>query len=163
MEYIESLSGDNGCFLCRYREATENDSENFVLWRGQRCFVVLNRFPYTNGHAMVAPLAHIATLADLDTETMCELTAMVRDLQGVLTDVVHADGFNIGMNIGRCAGAGLPDHLHVHVVPRWNGDTNFMPVFGEVRVIPMSLKSLYGKLREASERMRPPRSTPEQR
>ncbi|MCY2927707.1 MAG: HIT domain-containing protein, partial [Planctomycetota bacterium] len=124
MEYIHSLSGPEGeCFLCRDRDNQADDDKNLVLWRGPRCLAVLNRFPYTGGHALVAPNAHVADLGDLDTPTMTEIMEMVRDVQKVLQEVVHAHGFNIGINLGRCAGAGLPGHLHVHVVPRWNGDT----------------------------------------
>lgn len=147
MEYIESLSGpDDGCFLCHYRDNPQEDSENLVVWRGQNCFVVMNRFPYTGGHLLVSPLAHVASLSDLDRDTMCEIMEMTRDCQELLSKAVNAQGFNVGINVGRCAGAGLPGHLHVHVVPRWEGDTNFMPVFGDVRVIPQSLDRLYEQL-----------------
>lgn len=147
MEYIESLSNENdeGCFLCRGRDE-DDDEKNLILWRGQHCFAVLNRFPYTGGHALVAPLAHIADLADMTGAAMGELMEMLRDLQHLLSQTINAEGFNVGINIGQCAGAGLPGHLHAHIVPRWRGDTNFMSVFGDVRVIPTSLASLYTQL-----------------
>jgi len=143
MEYISSLADeDAGCFLCRDRDDPANDAANLVLWRGPTCFAVLNRFPYTGGHTMIAPLGHLGELDNLDSETMTEMMELVRDTVAVLRHVVGAHGFNVGMNIGRCAGAGLPGHLHMHVVPRWRGDTNFLPVFGKVRVIPETLQKL---------------------
>lgn len=151
IEYIQSLSGDDDtCFLCRYRDEPSKDAENLLLWRGAKCFAVMNRFPYTGGHMLVAPLEHVPELADLSNDTMCEMMEMVRDLQSILTRAIGAHGFNIGMNLGRCAGAGLPGHLHMHVVPRWNGDTNFMSVLGDIRVIPQALTSLYEQLQKAS-------------
>ncbi|MGC9455288.1 MAG: HIT family protein [Phycisphaerae bacterium] len=151
MEYIDSLSDeDQGCFLCRYRDDPANDAENLVLWRGRRSFVVLNRFPYTGGHSLIAPAEHVGDVADLDDETLLEMMHLLRDLKRTLDEALSPDGYNVGINIGQCAGAGLPGHLHVHVVPRWGGDTNFMPVFGGVRVIPQTLGELYTQLREAS-------------
>lgn len=162
MEYINGLQdGKEGdCFLCSYRES-DDDEENLVLWRGRRSFAVLNRFPYTGGHSMVAPLDHVASLDDLDSQTMLEIMEMIRELRTLLAHALNAEGFNVGMNIGRCAGAGLPGHLHVHIVPRWRGDTNFMSVFGKVHVIPTSLELLYAQLREASEELKLPRISPE--
>lgn len=152
MEYIRSLSPeqDKGCFLCRSAEHPENDESNFVLWRGPRTFAMLNRFPYTGGHALVAPYEHIAELADIDAAAMREMMEMLRDLQAVLARAIRAQGFNIGINLGRCAGAGLPGHLHAHIVPRWSGDTNFMTVLDDVRVIPQALDELCTQLRAAS-------------
>lgn len=150
MEYIDSLSEDEGgCFLCRYVEQPQADQENLVLWRGRHCLAVLNRFPYTGGHTMIAPLAHVANMDDLAADAMVEIMQYLRDVQRIITHAIRSDGFNIGINIGRCAGAGLPGHLHIHIVPRWNGDTNFMAVFGGVRVIPESLEKLYQQLRKA--------------
>ena len=162
MEYIDALHEQPGgeCFLCRYRDRKDQDAENLVLWRGRRSFVVINRFPYTSGHSMVAPYDHVAELGDLDGPIVQEMFAFLRDLQQVLAGALHAEGFNIGINLGRCAGAGLPDHLHVHIVPRWKGDTNFMPVFGDVRVIPQSLQAIYGQLREAGQRLGLPGEAP---
>jgi ATP adenylyltransferase len=149
MEYINGLAEGDGCFLCRCRDQG-GDAKNLVLWRGRRALAVLNRFPYTGGHSLVAPLEHLAAPADLDDETMLEMFQMVRDLQRVLEATIHPQGFNIGLNLGRCAGAGLPGHLHVHVVPRWSGDTNFMPVLGEATVIPVALDKLLAQLRQAA-------------
>jgi ATP adenylyltransferase len=117
---------------------------------------VLNRFPYTGGHSLVAPLDHVAELAELDEQTMLEMFQMFRDLQHVLSQALHAQGFNIGINLGRCAGAGLPDHLHAHVVPRWAGDTNFMPVLGGTTVIPVALEKLHAQLRDAARQLHLP-------
>lgn len=155
LEYIHSLSEpEGGCFLCRYREEEARDRANLVLWRSGRTLTVLNRFPYTGGHSMVAPLAHLGDLSDLDDAALLETMSGVRDVQRVLAKAVGAEGFNIGINVGRCAGAGLPGHLHVHVVPRWGGDTNFMSVLGDVRVIPQSLDALYDAMRQAAADLR---------
>ena len=154
-EYIRSLSDerDAGCFLCRCRDETARDRENLVLWRRQRCLAVLNRFPYTGGHALVAPADHTPDMASIDGATMREMMEMLRDVQSALGAALGAEGFNIGINVGRCAGAGLPGHLHAHVVPRWGGDTNFMSVFDNVRVIPMSLEAIYDAVRDAAGRL----------
>jgi len=158
IEYIQSLAGDDDtCFLCRYRDEPDRDSENLLLWRGEECFAVMNRFPYTGGHMLVAPLEHVGGLEDIPCATMCEMMEMVRDLQSVLTRAIGAHGFNVGMNIGRCAGAGLPGHLHLHVVPRWSGDTNFMSVLGDIRVIPQALDQLYERLKEVSAELQLPK------
>ena len=155
LEYIESLHDDavTGCFLCRHRDEPQRDRENLVLWRGDRMLAMLNRFPYTGGHALVAPRDHVANLGDLDGPAMQEMMEMLRDLQIVLAESIGAQGFNVGINLGHCAGAGLPGHLHAHIVPRWSGDTNFMSVFDNVRVIPTSLRSLYDVLSDADERL----------
>lgn len=153
IEYIAGLnedSDDGGCFVCRYRDETDQDDANFVLWRGKHCFAMLNRYPYTGGHCMVAPYAHEGSMDNLEPAILLEMMEMIRDLRLLLAHAMHAQGFNVGMNIGRCAGAGLPDHLHLHIVPRWVGDTNFMSVLGGARVIPQSLEHLLGLLKDAS-------------
>jgi len=158
IEYIDGLhEGRDGCFLCRYRDDPDKDAENLVLWRGRCSFTVLNRFPYTGGHSLIAPFRHAADLAELDGPTILEMMEMARDVQRVLAESIHAEGFNVGMNIGRCAGAGLPDHLHIHVVPRWAGDTNFMAVLGGVNTIPQMLKDLYAQLARAGRELNLPR------
>lgn len=160
MDYIDSLAeGQDDCFLCRYRDQPDHDEKNLVLWRGGRALALLNRFPYTGGHSMVAPLNHVGALSELDPETMREMMELLRDLQQVLAQAVRAQGFNIGMNVGRCAGAGLPGHLHVHIVPRWQGDTNFMTVFGGARVISQALDDLYVQLRQAGRELKLPKLT----
>lgn len=154
MEYIDGLAADEGgCFLCEYRDAPDDDREHLVVFRRPRTMVVMNRFPYTGGHLLIAPNAHVGLLHDLDTETMLELMTTLRDCQDLLTRALNPEGFNIGFNIGRCAGAGLPDHIHMHVVPRWEGDTNFMSVLGDVRVVPQALQATYDRLRELAVEM----------
>lgn len=156
LEYIHSLRDEAepaGCFLCRYRERPGDDACNGVIWRGERCFTLFNRFPYSNGHLLIAPYAHEGLLDALDEPTLTELMRQVRDAQRLLRETTSAQGFNVGMNFGRCAGAGLPDHLHVHIVPRWEGDTNFMPVLGDTKVIPQSIAALLGLMREAAGRL----------
>jgi len=153
MEYIAALEdqdGDTDCFLCRYRDTPQNDAQNRVLWRSQHTLTILNRFPYTNGHLLLAPTTHCGELEDLTDEVLAELALRVRDAKRVMQQVVSAQGFNIGMNLGRCAGAGLPEHLHWHLVPRWAGDTNFMAVTGAVRVISQALQVVDEKFRALS-------------
>jgi ATP adenylyltransferase len=161
MEYIDALNDGgpaDGCFLCRYVGQADQDAKNLVLWRGRKSFVLLNRFPYTGGHTLIAPYAHAPDLESLDDKTMLEMMHFLRDMQRVLTAALRCDGFNIGINIGRCAGAGLPGHLHLHIVPRWAGDTNFMPVFGGVRVIPVTLEAMYATLRKTGQELKLPDS-----
>lgn len=152
MEYLRRLENKQvDCFFCRYRDLPDRDAENHVLWRGPRAFAMLNGFPYNGGHCLVAPYDHLGEMTDLPEETLAELMLHVRDLQRVIRQAMGPDGFNIGGNLGRCAGAGLPGHLHLHVVPRWSGDTNFMPVLGNVHVIPDFLSKMYAALREAAD------------
>lgn len=156
MEYIRSLADENedgGCFLCQYAANPDSDSENHVIWRGPTCLTTFNRFPYSNGHLLVAPLAHQADLDDLSETVLNELIRQVRDAKKLLAETVCAHGFNIGMNFGRCAGAGLPEHLHVHIVPRWDGDTNFMAVVGNARVISQGIDAVYEQMREAATKL----------
>lgn len=151
LSYIVSnkdVKQPEGCFLCRYAAAPEEDSKNLVVMRGRRTMTVLNRFPYNNGHLLVAPLAHKANLTELDPEELLECQQALQKMIGAITKTMSADGFNVGLNLGKIAGAGVPGHLHWHLVPRWNGDTNFMPVLTNVNVIPQSLEALYSLLTE---------------
>lgn len=159
MEYIGGLSDNktDGCFLCAYRDDPHNDTDNLVLWRGRTCFVVFNRFPYSSGHMLIAPYQHLGTPADLDDQIMTEIMVHVRDLEILLRRHMNPEGFNLGANIGHCAGAGLPGHFHMHLLPRWTGDTNFMSVIDDVRVIPQSLNTLYAELRTLADEMHLPR------
>lgn len=153
LEYVRALAPPGAadeCFLCKYWAHADADRANHVLWRTGRCFVALNRFPYNNGHLLIAPGGHQPSLADLDDAALAELFRMVRDAQRLLMHVLRPHGSNVGMNFGRCAGAGLPDHMHVHVVPRWDGDTNFMSIVGDTRVIPQDLDRLYADLVRAA-------------
>lgn len=136
----------DGCFLCRYRDDTR-DAENYVVDRSEHSLIVLNRFPYNNGHLLVAPREHKATLEELSEAELLDLQVQVRRMVQLLKLVMEPDGFNVGLNLGRVAGAGLPGHLHWHIVPRWNGDVNFMPVISDTKVIPQSLDALYQLLR----------------
>lgn len=136
---------DEGCFLCRYRDS-ESDADNFVVARGEKTVVVLNRYPYNNGHLLVAPAAHKGGMDELDDAELLEGMQQVQRLTKALSELISPDGFNVGLNLGRAAGAGLPGHLHWHIVPRWNGDTNFMSVIDDVSVIPQSLRELYDML-----------------
>jgi len=148
MEYIQKLSGaDQGCFLCKYRDQQEMDEKNLVLMRSEHCFVVFNRFPYNNGHLLVAPNLHTGDIDALSDECMLDMMKTLRKCKSILTTAIKPHGFNVGINIGRCAGAGLPDHLHIHLVPRWNGDTNFMAVCGQTDVVSQSMEDLYAKLK----------------
>ena len=147
IEYIRTLADEqDGCFLCRARDETDRDEENLLLWRTGHCVVVMNKFPYTAGHLLIAPAEHVGSMDDIAGEAMREMMELTRDCVKLLAGAIGAGGFNIGINIGRCAGAGLPEHLHLHLVPRWSGDTNFMAVLGDVRVIPQSLTELRAQL-----------------
>jgi ATP adenylyltransferase len=153
LAYVASAKDENpneqGCFLCRYRDENR-DAENFVVSRGKQTLSVLNRFPYNNGHILVAPLAHKAGLEDLNDDELLGCMIELRRLVSVYRGILQPDGFNIGLNLGRAAGAGLPGHIHWHLVPRWSGDTNFMTVVDDVRVISQSLTSLYEMLKSAA-------------
>lgn len=157
MQFICTLREETECFLCEAArtevpapDAPSDAAErtNLVIHRGKRCFVMLNRYPYSNGHLLVAPYEHKSDLGDLDGETLLEIMTTVRDAQKALAEVCTPDGFNVGLNLGKDAGAGLREHLHMHVVPRWRGDTNFMPVLSDTKVIPQALCDICGPLRE---------------
>lgn len=139
-------AGDD-CFICRAL-ASDEDRNNLLVHRDTHCCVVLNRFPYNNGHLLIAPRVHKAHLDELSSEESANMQATITRFVGLLQRRMSPDGFNVGLNLGKAAGAGLPGHLHWHVVPRWTGDTNFMPVLTDVRVIVQSLEALYDLLRE---------------
>ena len=145
--YLEGAdSHSTGCFLCAHAADTAHDREHLVLFRAASVFVVLNLYPYNSGHLMVAPYAHLGDFPRLEPATAAELMEVTQRAVDALRQVYAPDGFNLGMNLGKSAGAGVPDHLHMHVVPRWNGDTNFMPVVGETKVLPESLDQTYERL-----------------
>jgi ATP adenylyltransferase len=151
MAYIDGMSDDghkSGCFLCAARDAAD-DRRALVFLRRPLAFAVLNRFPYNNGHALIVPNAHKGEMADLADDEMLAMMALARDVMALYGRVLRADGYNLGLNFGRVAGAGLPEHLHLHLVPRWTGDTNFMPVLADTKVIPQSLEDLFDRLRAA--------------
>jgi len=141
-------AADDGCILCALRDQDpSNDEASYVVFRGTHHYVVLNIYPYTSGHLMIVPNAHAARLADLPEECLEDLGRLAARAEAVLEEVYHPEGINLGMNLGRSAGAGLPDHLHLHVVPRWSGDTNFMTVTGGTRILPEELWETWRKLR----------------
>lgn len=143
MQYIENIDQKSDCFICDVLNAPlSHDAQHLVVSRHPRCFVILNRFPYNNGHLLVCPNSHKGDLACLDPDEMLELMQVTSSTIELLKRVMHPHGFNVGINIGRVAGAGLPGHLHIHIVPRWDGDTNFMPVLADVKVIPQALEEL---------------------
>ena len=141
MQYIESPK-DDSCIFCLPRPVDE-DRQRLVLFRGKESFVIMNRYPYSNGHLMVAPYRHIADLEDFTTEEMAEMHVLLVKCRTALGRAMAPQGFNVGMNLGEVAGAGIADHLHLHIVPRWKGDTNFMPVFADTRVVPQHLEETY--------------------
>jgi len=147
-KYIENHERKPGCVLCN--EAKKADGpDNLVVFRGQKAFVILNRYPYTNGHLMVVPNDHLASLDLLDASTRAEMMELVNTSILVIGSVYHPEGFNIGINLGSAAGAGIVDHIHIHVVPRWKGDTNFMSTLGKTRVLPEELGETHARLKQA--------------
>ena len=148
MEYITEEPRP-GCLFCRVVENPDDTDAALVVWRPDGAVVMLNKYPYNPGHAMVAPVAHLGGLEDLDEAQTASLMRALKRTITVLKGALKPEGFNIGANVGRVAGAGMPDHVHLHVVPRWNGDTNFMPVLGEVKVVNEHLLQTAAKLSEA--------------
>ncbi|HVT87574.1 MAG TPA: HIT domain-containing protein [Tepidisphaeraceae bacterium] len=149
MDYIRSLDKpDEGCFLCDCAKAATDEERRklLLLWTSEHSIVLINRYPYTNGHLLIAPKAHKADLDQLTPEELNDLQVQTVEAQKLLKRALSPQGFNIGINLGRCAGAGVPGHLHQHIVPRWNGDTNFISVIGEVRVVPQAMSQLYEEL-----------------
>lgn len=143
--YVTSGVEPGGCIFCQKPQLP--DEESLVVHRARHSYVLLNLFPYASGHLMIAPFAHVSTLADCDLEALQEMTALARRAEALLRETYRCEGFNIGFNIGRCAGAGVAGHIHLHLVPRWVGDANFMSVLGETRVLPEELSETWRKLR----------------
>jgi ATP adenylyltransferase len=146
--YIADAAKDTGCIFCA-AVAANDDAKTQIVLRGAKSFVILNRYPYTTGHVMIVPYAHVADLAAADSDMLAEMMRVAQRVQKALHDTYHPEGFNLGMNLGRAAGAGVTGHLHLHVLPRWSGDANFMTVVGETRVEPEDLATTYEKLRKA--------------
>ncbi|MEW6534690.1 MAG: HIT domain-containing protein [Candidatus Auribacterota bacterium] len=144
IEYITAPDKIEGCIFCN--ALSHDDSVHHVLVRRESCFALLNKYPYNNGHLMIAPNQHTGCMEHLAVEVMGEMMELVRDCKQILSAAMCPDGFNIGINIGRVAGAGILEHLHIHIVPRWNGDTNFMPVIGDTKVMPQALDGAYQAL-----------------
>ncbi len=146
MEYLRNIDQkDEGCIFC-VKPQQDTDRDNLILSRGELNFIIMNKYPYNNGHLMVVPYDHTSDCSDLKDAVTLELWQLINKCKNVLSQAFHPDGFNIGMNIGRTAGAGIDQHVHMHIVPRWNGDTNFFPVIGETKVISQSLEGAYDTL-----------------
>ena len=143
--YISKALPSDGCIFCA-KATDDQDRQNYILHRGKLNFILLNLFPYTNGHLMIAPYQHVATMAETPEATLAEMMQLARRAEANLRTVYRPDGFNVGMNIGVSAGAGVADHIHMHVVSRWTGDANFLSSVGETRVLPEELTATYEKL-----------------
>ena len=150
LAYVKDASKDieEECIFCA-KPAEDDDEASLIVHRGERCFVILNLYPYTNGHLMVAPFEHAGRLQDLPAETVAEMMALAQQAMRRLEDVYEPHGFNVGFNQGRVAGAGVEHHIHMHVVPRWGGDTNFMPVIADTKVMPQTIEQSYAALKGA--------------
>jgi ATP adenylyltransferase len=149
LPYVKGAAKDSEqeCIFCT-KPAADDDEANLIVHRGERSFVLLNLYPYTNGHLMIAPFEHLASLPELDGGTLTEMMALTQRAMRVLENAFAPHGYNVGFNQGRVAGAGLEHHIHMHVVPRWGGDTNFMPVLADTRVMPQTLEQSYEVLRD---------------
>jgi ATP adenylyltransferase len=148
MTYIENPQPEDGCIFCN-RFEMQDDFENLILHRRDKSFVILNRYPYTNGHMMIVPVAHVPSLTDLEESTLNEMMMLIKEALQVLSEVYGAESFNVGSNIGEPAGAGVAEHVHIHLLPRWAGDTSFMTSTASTRVLPEALEDTYNRLRTA--------------
>ena len=154
MKYIKyvSIKREKGCFLCKAWNENKDD-ENLVIHRERRTFIIMNKFPYNTGHLLIAPARHVSLLEDLTNEELIELSKLTRDSIKLLKNCLKPEGFNIGINIGKVSGAGLEEHLHVHVVPRWYGDTNYMPIIANTKVIPEAIYDTFKKLKRCAKKV----------
>lgn len=149
MEYILDENKLKSCLFCGISKADKkNDSKNLILYRSKHCFVVLNKYPYNNGHLMVVPYFHTSSFDGLSDDVLLDMTITVRKSVDILKKAFNPDGFNLGLNFGKVAGAGMESHMHKHIVPRWTGDTDSMPIISETRVMPEHLKKTYNRLRK---------------
>ncbi len=147
LEYIKQPK-ENSCFICDIvKDKPEKDRENLILYRSKTAIILLNKYPYISGHLMVAPILHTANISDIPKETSDELWYLTTKAVDLLKETITPEGFNIGINLGKVSGAGLKSHVHIHIVPRWSGDTNFMPILGETRVISQALLETYDLLK----------------
>ena len=144
--YVTQKTPQEGCVFC-VKAQQSNDEENLILHRGKFSYVLLNLYPYTSGHLMVTPYAHLGDLASMNEETWTEMTVLTRKAEGLLRKAYSPDGVNLGMNLGKSAGAGIADHVHMHVLPRWHADSNFLTTIGETRVLPEALEDTFRKLK----------------
>ncbi len=151
IEYIKMEKPD-GCVFCTLPEEN-NDEKNLILKRGKHAFVIMNNYPYNPGHVMVVPFRHVGNWESLKDEEVIEINMLVRLMIKAIKNTMNPEGFNMGVNMGRVAGAGIVDHVHVHIVPRWNGDTNFMPVLSDTKVIPQAIRETYNMLKEEIEKI----------
>ncbi|RLI86759.1 MAG: HIT family hydrolase [Archaeoglobales archaeon] len=142
-----------GCIFCDYPKQNK-DRENLLLYRGKKAFIIMNRYPYNPGHVLVCPYRHVAEPSELEMDEKVELLELIDLIIAAIRKEMNPDGFNVGLNIGKVAGAGMGEHLHFHVVPRWNGDTSFMPVFADVQVVPEALEETYDKLKRVIEEVK---------
>lgn len=147
MAYIDANTKPTGCVFCTKAQEPP-DEHNLVLYQGERCMVLMNLFPYNNGHLMIAPNAHVPSIEQLDRETLADVMSTAQRCLSALGAALHPQGYNMGINQGAAAGAGIADHVHFHIVPRWEGDTNFMPVLADVKVMPDYLAHTYRQIRE---------------
>ncbi len=147
-QYVSAGSAPSACIFCEFATSPADDPKNFILFRGPRNFVLLNRFPYTTGHLMIVPYEHVADLESVSAETLAEMMRLAQAAERALRAEYHPDGFNAGFNIGQCAGAGVASHIHLHMLPRWCADSSFMTVIGETRVLPEDLETTYRKLKK---------------
>ncbi|MBA2124342.1 hypothetical protein B9J78_05345 [bacterium Unc6] len=153
IKYIKNTNKEKGCFLCNLLKKNIKFKTSYIIWKGKYTTGVLNKFPYTNGHIIIAPNRHIDTLSRLKKEEKIEIMqAMVR-YETIIKKALNCQGFNIGINIGKQAGAGVPGHIHIHIVPRWEGDTNFMSTLASIRIIPQSLSSTWQAIRDAEKQL----------
>jgi ATP adenylyltransferase len=146
--YIADASKDKGCIFCDALAAND-DARTLIVYRGAKNFVILNLYPYTSGHVMIVPYAHVPDVATAEPNTLAEMMRIAQRLQFALEKTYHPEGFNLGINLGRAAGAGVTGHLHMHILPRWSGDSNFMTVVGETRVEPEELSTTFERMRKA--------------
>lgn len=156
MAYIKAAHKPRGCIFC-IKPRQRRDPRNYLLSRGRHAFAIMNLFPYNSGHLLIAPYAHVDSLDKLPDEAALELLRLTNRSLQILRAELKPEGFNVGINLGRVAGAGIREHVHLHIVPRWNGDTNFMPLFGETRVMPEHLDATYRKLRKRFDAQAGPR------
>lgn len=148
MEYIENHGKEEGCVFCNAQAMKEDSPANLIVERGKLAYIILNRYPYTSGHVMVVPFDHTATLEELDPATRAEMMELTARAMTVLRKIYNPEAFNLGANIGEAAGAGVKEHFHIHIVPRWKGDTNFMSTLAETRVLPEALEETWRRVRE---------------
>lgn len=150
IKYIQAPKYE-GCIFCDFPNENR-DEERLIVYRGKKCFIIMNNYPYNPGHVMIAPYRHTGKIEDLNDDEILEMMKLAQLAVRAIKDSMNPDGFNIGINIGKIAGAGIEDHIHLHIVPRWNGDTNFMPVIADVKVIPEAVQETYQKLKKELEK-----------